>query len=232
MEVAVSSSCDSCPVRERAACAALTPGERADLARLGRARSYARGETVFAAGEHLEACATLTAGLLKISHVDSAGNERILSLIHPAGFVGEMFAPVAHHDVVALTESQLCLFPRREYEAAIAAYPALAQALLRRAATDLYDARAQIALDSRRSAGAKLASLLLALARAASHSPCHAADSFELPLTRGEMAGLLGLTIETVSRQLGRLEKDGILARSGARGLRVTDAAGLEALVG
>lgn len=225
-------ACESCPVRERAACAALTPAERADLGRRGMARSYARGQTVFAAGEDLDACATLTAGLLKISHVDADGNERILSLIHPAGFVGEMFAPVAHHDVVALTDSQLCLFPRRDYEAAIARYPALAQALLRRSASDLYDARAQIALDARRSAGAKLASLLLALARSASHSPCHAAETFELPLTRGEMAGLLGLTIETVSRQLGRLENDGVLTRTGARGIRLIDTARLEELAG
>lgn len=225
-------SCETCPVRERAACAALTPEERDDLGRLGRARTYARGETIFAAGDDLDACATLTEGLLKISHVDGDGNERILSLIHPAGFVGEMFAAVAHHEVVALTDSRLCLFPRRDYEAAIERYPALAQALLRRSASDLYDARAQIALDSRRSAGAKLASLLLALARAASHSPCHAAESFDLPLTRGEMAGLLGLTIETVSRQLGRLESEGVIARHGARGIRLTDAARLEDLAG
>lgn len=228
----LSLACNACPVRERAACAALDPDERADLARLGRSRRFARGETIFAAGEDLDACATLTDGLLKISHTDAQGNERIVSLIHPAGFVGEMFAPVAHHDVVALTDSQLCLFPRGDYEAAIARYPALAQALLRRSASDLHDARAQIALDSRRSAGAKVASLLFALARAASHSPCHAAERFDLPLTRGEMAGLLGLTIETVSRQLGKLEEEGVVARNGARGIRVTDAARLEELAG
>lgn len=225
-------ACESCPVRERAVCAALTLEERAELARIGRARSYARGEMVFAAGDDLDASATLTAGLLKIGHVDADGNERILGLIHPAGFVGEMFAPIANHDVVALTDSRLCLFPRREYEAAIARFPALALALLRRSSGDLHDARAQIALDSRRSAGAKLASLLLALARSASHSPCHLAESFDLPLTRGEMAGVLGMTIETVSRQLGRLEKDGLIARVGARGIRLTDATRLEERAG
>lgn len=223
-------ACSACPVRDSAACAALDPAEREELARLGRARVYARGETVFAAGADLDACATLTSGLLKISHIDDEGGERILSLIHPAGFVGEMFAPVAHHDIVALTESRLCLFPRRDYEAAIARFPALALALLRRSAIDLFDARSQIALDARRTAAAKLATLLLALARAASHSPCHAAGTFDLPLTRGEMAGVLGLTIETVSRQLGRFEKEGLIARSGARGLRLRDAARLEAL--
>lgn len=218
-------------MRDSAACSALQPEDREELARLGRSHAFSRGETVFAAGERLDGCATLTRGLLKISHTDSDGNERILSLIHPSGFVGEMFAPVAHHDVVALADSRVCLFRREEYEAAIARYPDLALALLRRSATDLYDARAQIALDSRRSAAAKLAGLMLALARAASHSPCHAAESFDLPLTRGEMAALLGLTIETVSRQLGRFEGDGVIERKSARGILVKDAARLEAMI-
>lgn len=34
-----------------------------------------------------------------------------------------------------------------------------------------------------------------------------------MPLTRGEMAGLLGLTIETVSRQLSLLDKRGIIKK-------------------
>lgn len=222
--------CQTCPVRERAACAALTDEQRDELARMGRHRTYRRGETIFAAGEDLDTCATLTSGLLKISHLDADGNERILSLVHPAGFVGEMFMSVANHDVVALSDSKLCVFARKDYEAAIDRFPALAKALLRRSAEDLFDARAQIALDAKNSARAQVAHFLLAMAKAASHSPCHMADEFDLPLTRGEMGQVLGLTIETVSRQLTKLEKDGIIERSGSRGIRVADAARLEEL--
>lgn len=222
--------CSVCAVRDSAACAALLPAERQELARAGHTRTYQRGETIFAAGDRQDVCATLTSGLLKISHFDEDGHERILSLVHPAGFVGEMFAPMLRHDVVALTESRLCLFARSEYEAAIERHPALAHALLRRSAEELYDARAQIALDAKRSATGKVASLLLSLARAASRSSCHGAALFDLPLNRGEMATLLGLTIETVSRQLGRLETGGIIRRSGARGIQVLDAARLEDL--
>ena len=86
-------------------------------------------------------------------------------------------------------------------------------------------------ISSRRSASGKVAGLLLALAQAASHSPCHAAMRFDIPLTRGEMAGLLGVTIETVSRQLTRLEQDGLIIRSGARGIILQDPARLEAML-
>lgn len=224
-------ACGSCPVRDRAACSALSGNERAKLARIGRHRDVKRGETIMAAGDDNIACATLISGALKIVSYDSEGTERILSLIHPAGFVGEMFAPVAHHDVVALADSRLCVFSRTEYEAAVREFPALATALLRRSATDLFETRSLIDLMGRRSAEARVAGLVDAFAKAASDSPCHPAAQFDLPLTRGEMAGLLGLTIETVSRQFSRLEKQGMIKRRGARGIEIRDAPALHALV-
>jgi CRP/FNR family transcriptional regulator, anaerobic regulatory protein len=223
-------SCETCPVRDRAACSALDAGDRAALARIGRHRDVKRGETVFAAGDDNIACATLVSGALKIASYDSDGVERILSLVHPAGFVGEMFAPMAHYDVVALADSRLCVFTRNDYEAALKTFPVLATALLRRSSEDLFETRALIGLMGRRSADARVAGLLMAFAKAASDSPCHPASRFDLPLTRGEMAGLLGLTIETVSRQLGKLESAGLIEREGGRGILIRNAPALEAL--
>lgn len=225
-------ACATCPVRDRAACAALSEDERAELSRIGLSRTLRRGETLFARDDEPAHCATLISGALKISSFGADGTERILSLIHPAGFIGEMFAPVADHDVIALTDSRLCVFSRRDYAQAVERFPALGMALLRRSAEDLFQSRALIDLMSRRSSLQKVAGLLLSVARAASDSPCHPAARFDLPLTRGEIAGMLGLTIETVSRQLSRLEKEKTIRRSGARGIELLDAARLGMLAG
>ena len=229
--MSVVTACASCPVRDRAACSALSLEERAELGRAGRFVELARGETLFVAGDDSARCATLVSGALKVTSFDREGTERILALVHPAGFIGELFTPFASHDVVALTDSRLCVFDRSAFETALARFPALATALLRRASEDLHETRLLVELMGRRSAEAKVAGLLLALSRAASDSPCHGARKFDLPLTRGEMAGLLGLTIETVSRQLGALERDGAIRRNGARGIELVDPARLECLV-
>jgi CRP/FNR family transcriptional regulator len=223
-------ACAECPVRDRAACSALTGDERGELSRLGHRRLLKRGDTLFRAGEQETACATLIRGALKISSVDADGVERILSLVHPAGFVGEMFAPVSHHEVVAVADSEVCVFPADRYERAVAQFPALARALLRRSAEDLFASRSLINLMGRRTAIQRVAGFILAMANAASSSPCHPAARFELPLSRGDMAGMLGLSIETVSRQFGRLEKDGAIRREGARGIRLTNPALLQRL--
>ncbi|MFL6735243.1 MAG: Crp/Fnr family transcriptional regulator [Sphingomicrobium sp.] len=223
-------ACASCPVRDRAACSSLSPEERGELARIGRHVNLVRGETLFSTGDQETGCATLMSGALKISSFDPDGTEHILSLVHPAGFVGELFATVQRHDVIALTDSTLCVFSGPEYAKAVARFPALARALLRRSAEDLFESREWLRLIGRRTSQQRVAGLLLAMARAASHSPCHAAPRFELPLTRQEMAGLLGTTIETVSRQLTKMQSGGIIEREGRRGLQIVELAALEAL--
>ena len=221
-------ACASCPVRDSAACSVLSEDERDALAKAGRMRDLQRGEVLFAAGDEHAACATLVSGALKVSACDEEGNERILALIHPAGFVGEVFAPFPSHDVIALTKSRLCVFARGEMEQALVRHPELTRALLRRSQEDLHAARELLSFASGRSATAQVGALVLALARAASDSPCHPAQSFELPLTRGEMADMLGLKIETVSRALTTLEKDGALKRTGTRGIELIDPALLQ----
>jgi len=228
----MSITCDNCPVRDRAACAVLSESERDALSAIGRTRRLERGEILFAAGDENAACATLVSGALKVSSYDEEGDERILALIHPAGFAGELFQPFANYDVVALADSRLCVFTRTDMEAAIERYPALGRALLRRSQEDLHAARGLLSLTGRRDAKGRVAALVLALAKAASDSPCHPAERFELPLTRGEIANLAGLTIETVSRRLTQLEDEGIIAREGARGITLSDPTRLAAIAG
>ena len=219
--------CDVCPVRNRAACAALDPDERRELARLGHHRTLSRGETLFAAGDDNAVCATLISGALKVSSFDEQGTEHIVSLIHPAGFAGELFAPAAHHDVIALTDSELCVFPRGEYERALRQFPDLGAALLHRSSQDLLESRSLLALTNRRTAMQRVAGFLLTLARAATDAECHSAREFDLVLSRGEIASLLGTTIETVSRQFTKLERDRLIRRRGTRGIQLLDPARL-----
>ena len=77
--------CDTCPVRDRAACSALSAAERDELAAIGRHRHLKAGEILFHAGDASDQCATLIAGALKIRSSDAEGVERVVSLVHPAG---------------------------------------------------------------------------------------------------------------------------------------------------
>lgn len=223
--------CATCSVREQAVCAALSSTERAELERIGQHRQLARGQSLLDAGEDNYACATLISGALKISAIDRDGTERIVALVHPAGFVGELFRPTAQHHVTALTHSEICLFPRTQYEALVERHPHLALSLLRRSSTDLAETRELVDLIGRRGALERVAALLLVFSRGAARTPCGTAGLFDLPLSRGEMAGFLGITIETVSRQLTVLEQRGLIKKLASRGIQLLDEPGLQHLV-
>jgi CRP/FNR family transcriptional regulator len=222
--------CAACPVADRAVCSVLSPEDRAELARIGHHRRYTRGETIVAAGDTNTICATLTRGAAKMSTIDRDGTERIVALVHPAGMLGQMFAPAATLHVTALTDSEACLFPRVQFETLRDARPALARRLLSELGRELDDSRALIDLISKRQAKGRVTALILAFSRAASPAPCHDETAFELPLTRGEMAQLLGITIETVSRTLTVLEKERLIRREGSHGIVILDRDGLEQL--
>ncbi len=77
----------------------------------------------------------------------------------------------------------------------------------------------------RRSAAQKLAAFLLEMA---DRRP--GLSVVELAMTRQDIADYLGLTIETVSRTLSQFEREGVIALSGARRVRLIDLRGLRAL--
>ncbi len=51
-----------------------------------------------------------------------------------------------------------------------------------------------------------------------------------LPLSRQQIADVLGLTIETVSRQMTDMKRQGLIDLVGRRGVRLVDEAALERL--
>ena len=121
--------CAVCPVRDEAICAALSPVELDAFSRIGRHRRFARGETIFAAGDDSVACATLVRGAVKLCSTGADGVERIVALVHPAGLLGQLFFARIRYDAVALTDSELCLVPRSDFERLMREAPALQQSV-------------------------------------------------------------------------------------------------------
>jgi CRP/FNR family transcriptional regulator, anaerobic regulatory protein len=223
-------SCADCAVRGRALCASLDAHALGTLRSIGQRRTLRRGETLQWAGEESLACGNLVRGMVKLSAGLADGREQVVALLHPADFIGAPFAEQARFTATALCDAEWCAFPRGGFERALAACPTLAHALLQRSLAALEAARSRMLTLARTSAGEKVAELLLELAERAggSRAAPGAPLSFDLPLSRGEMAAVLGLSIETVSRQLHRLKARGAIRLTGARGITIRDTAQLQ----
>lgn len=220
-------SCAACDVRNQALCCALSDAELAPLASFGVLRHLARGEILIHAGDPAPICANIQRGLMKISHINPAGQEVIVGLLWPGDFVGASLGAAADkpapHDVVALTPVTLCVFPKRRMEQALTEHPPMERALLGRTLAELDQVRLRLTRLARATALARVAGFIREIARRLPPDDGDTVTSIELPLSRGEMADLLGLTIETVSRQMTQLKNAGVIGLPGGRQVAIHD---------
>lgn len=225
-------ACAECTVRDRALCGALTDEELVSLNRIGQRRHVARNETIIWSGDDSVICAILLGGIMKLSASTSDGREQTVGLLYPSDFVGGLFNDEAGFTVSALTDTQLCVFPRLQFETILHDHVRMERLLLERTFAALEDARTRMLMLARRSAEERVAGFLIDMADKVGNAGCQAITdgpvTFDLPLTRGEIAELLGLTIETVSRQLTRLKTDGLIALPGQKAVTIRNRGALE----
>jgi len=226
------SSCDTCLVRNRAICSVLETDALDELNRIGRRKNVRRGETVIWEGDDAPIVANVIDGMLKLTTATGDGREMIVGITYPSDFIGRPFGASSTNSVTALTDAQLCVFTRSSFDGFAKQHPGLEHELLERTLGELDRARNWMLLLGRKSAAERVASFLIEMSKRLGGSACEVpvgpADRFELPLSRQQTADILGLTIETVSRQLGRLRDAGVILTPDRRTIEITDRAGLE----
>lgn len=208
--------CQACVVRSRAICADLDQDEIQVLNSIGRRRNLAAGEQLLWEGDEAIIVANVVRGVLKLSTQTSDGKEQILGLVYPSDFVGRPFGQITPYGVQALTEAEVCIFQRTDFDRFAREHPRLEHKLLERTLKELDRTRRWMLLLGRMTAEQKLASFLLETAERAEPIGCTTASSPEpssltMPLSRQQIADVLGLTIETVSRLFSKMKTEGLI---------------------
>jgi CRP/FNR family transcriptional regulator len=224
-------------VRNRAICSALDKDEISMLNGIGRRRSLAAGESLIWEGEDSVLVANVIEGVLKLSTGTEDGREQIVGVVYPSDFIGRPFGGTTNHGVTALTDSRVCVFARSDFDSFAREHPALEHKLLQRTLTELDRTRRWMLLLGRKSASEKVASFLVELSDRLVPTTCEAvhegkATRFILPFSRQQIADVLGLTIETVSRQFTRLRNEGIIDLPSRREVVICDYLALSAEAG
>ncbi len=230
-------ACDTCVVRNRAICSSLDGEELKALNNIGRRRILAPGDSLMWEGEDSVLVANVIDGVLKLSTGTEDGREQIVGVVYPSDFIGRPFGATSGHGVTALTEAKVCVFSRKDFDAFAREHPSLEHKLLQRTLAELDRTRRWMLLLGRKSASEKVASFLLEMSERLVQPGCIDAPDlplrrFSLPFSRQQVADVLGLTIETVSRQFTRLKADGLIDLPSRREVVITDREGLAAEAG
>lgn len=189
-------------------------------------RSFEAGQTVIWSGDHMDFVGSVVKGIATLTQTMEDGRTQMVGLLLPSDFVGRPGRLSAPYDVVATTDLLMCCFRKKPFEEMMAKTPHVSQRLLEMTLDELDAAREWMLVLGRKTAREKIASLLLIIARRKATLNLGGPAGkvvFDLPLTREAMADYLGLTLETVSRQVSALKKDGVILLEGKRRVTVPD---------
>ncbi|HZT47626.1 MAG TPA: helix-turn-helix domain-containing protein [Hyphomicrobiaceae bacterium] len=226
-------ACSDCAIRTRALCSTLSVEQLARLRRLSYRKRYPPGRLITGVDPAETWCAQVLSGVVKLTKALPDGRQQIVGLLFPSDFLGRPFGSASPYAAEAATEVELCCHNRHQFEELMHEQPGLKQLFLERTLDEVDAAREWMLLLGRKSAGEKVAALILHIARRLAGSGCAAGPGpgpmrFDLPLSRTEMADYLGLRIETVSRQLKHLRTTGVIGPGVGRTITLENVAALE----
>lgn len=171
--------------------------------------SYTPKQILFREGDPSTHLYILRSGQVKLTTALDDGREQILRL----GVCGHLLGfESMHHDtydysVEALTTVETCSIRQKDMLQVISENPAVCRHIARTLTSELEQAEAMIRDLGLKRAAERVASFLLSLV------PTHGDVSGNLPLClkRHDIAELLGITTETVSRVMSRLQREAVI---------------------
>ena len=221
--------CNACDARPVSVCNAIPDADFSRLTAIAVVIEIPAGRTFIREGEPADSFFNVTAGTAKLFKLLPDGRRQITGFVGVGHFLGLAVSDTYAFSAEAIENVRFCRFPRSRLRILLDDFPLMEKRLLEVASNELVAAQEQMLLLGRKTARERLASFLMMQSRQG--MPCgHSRSRFTLPMTRGDIADYLGLTIETVSRTLTRLRGERLIDTPSANELQICDRRALESL--
>lgn len=181
-----------------------------------RKKPFHKGNMLFEAGMPQKSLFAVRSGTFKTFTLTNQGEQQITGFHLPGDILGfDAFNTQQHPSYAeALETAMVCEIPLTNLEVLLGQLPRLRQQIMRLMSQDIQADQQMMLLLNHKSAEQKLASFIKQLSqRYASRG--FAGTEFRLTMTRSDIGNYLGLTVETVSRLLSKLNKEQLIAVDG-----------------
>jgi len=217
-------SCGDCRLSDLCLPITLNTAEISQLDNIvKRSRPLRKGEALFQQGDQFESVFAVRAGSFKSFQTSAEGNEQVTGLYLPGEILGMDGINSMQHSnsAVALETASVCEIPFNLLSELSVRIPSLQSRFFRLMGKEITKDQKMLTLLSSNTAEERVAALLLSISTR-NHQRHLSATEFRLPVTRAEIGSYLGITLETVSRIFGRLQKQNIIQINN-KDLTITD---------
>jgi CRP-like cAMP-binding protein len=200
----------------------LNTTEMAEVAAITTERPYNRGQYIYRTEERRDEMYVLHTGSVKIFRLTADGKEQVIRTVGPGEFFGELslFSHRSQSDyAVALEDVTMCVIAWEKLKILMERIPSIAFKVMEQLSGRLEETESLLEQTNLLPVEIRLARYLL---QNSLSNP-----SFTLPLSKGDLASLLGMTQETLSRRLSSFQQQGYIRMEGQRTINILDREGL-----
>lgn len=172
--------------------------------------SFSAGDVLFTQGQKSSSLFSLSSGVVKIASNAPDGHEQIVGLGIPGKLLfGLQSIEQDRHEytAVAATDGHACKIRHRALLMGVQEQPEISLRLISALNAQLAHTRALMEVMGHKKAAEKIASFILLLAPEVEAK----AERFTLPFSRSDIGDLLGLSEETVCRQMASMKRNGVI---------------------
>ncbi|WP_306227833.1 Crp/Fnr family transcriptional regulator [Bosea beijingensis] len=147
------------------------------------------------------------------------GRRQILNFLLPGDLVGlqASLLAAAEHGIEALTDAELCVFPRKRLWDLFERMPTLAYEISWLGSREECMVDDNLTSVGQRNAAERLAALIISLHHRADALGLVTNDSFAFPLSQQQIADALGLSLVHTSKTWSRLRREGLFSLAAGR---------------
>ena len=207
---------NTCGLRELKGFEELPEDLRQELRSICRLRDFSAGQTIAEVGSPPPFSGVVRSGILRMQKSLPDGRQHVVGLLVEGDMFGRIFNGDMHFSLEAATDAELYTFPRPRFESILLRSPALDRLLLLNLLNELDRARDWMIILANPKVRGRLAGFLLLLCtRFRSVQDMISVENqrlrVKIPLSRPDIAHLLGTRIESVSRGFHALADDGLI---------------------
>ena len=215
--------CQSCEARHQGICGAMTAEQLSAIAKYTRRVKREAGQELMADAMPIASYANVLKGVVKLTKVLEDGRQQVVGLQFAPDLLGRPFASESRVTAETASDVELCMIPKPALEALMKGGGPVEHRIMMQALRELDEARDWMVTLGRKTAQEKVASFLYLIATHIDPNEEGALGTFDLPLSRADIADFLGLTIETVSRQMTKLKADKVVEITNYRHVTILD---------
>ncbi len=223
------SRCSECNIRPYSFCRCLQEDKLKEFSNISSEKKFQNKTNIFLQQDEAKNIYNITEGNVKIYQLMDDGRIQIIGFLYPGDFFGSYKNGKYNYSADAIGNVKVCVFEQDKLDEYLESNVALAKELLHQTSHELTLAEDKISVLGKLDATERLSKFILNLSEQRKRIGWQN-NPISLPMTRQDIADYLGLTVETISREITKLKTLNIIRIISSKQIFINDMSKLNEL--